>query len=514
MDVRQPIRPTTTLWSWLPTSTHSRLRGIVAGALLASGMTALAAPPQAVSMKRAAILLPPVKLEPGDVPAIARGAIDDLPGTFIGSTPVARTGRKASSADGPAWLSGADPNLLPASGLFPSRSSGEVRTLGSTPVAPGLPARSASASSSSSNANPPFPRPSDKAKGTAAAERTPGPATPSADVKQDPNAPLRGTATNGAPLLAGPPGWRWYGYGSVTPGANVYAPAGQYPRASSDWLGVTGATPGAFPVPVFNPSRAAPGNEPPNYTVNPPSRPPITAPGMSMRGETSNVNYVPPPTNIVPQLPSIGAIGAMPSHLSLPPLPDPVGVPRLVPPPMMPLVPAVAAPAMPEPVTVVPMAVPALPTLPEADVKKLIVGLPIVATKAEALSTPTPPSELPPALTEDSRWQPTPELPQPVPPGTWMPAITPELPGAKIAKPVMIARGQMPDPARIDPAATLIQGVCRGRANGIDVRWTASKKMTVCFEVRSEPEANRLVKEISARPELAAYAIDFCVVVK
>ena len=51
-------------------------------------------------------------------------------------------------------------------------------------------------------------------------------------------------------------------------------------------------------------------------------------------------------------------------------------------------------------------------------------------------------------------------------------------------------------------------------AEGLDVRWTGSKKLTVCFECRTAPEGQRLVKDISARPELAPYQIDFCVLVK
>jgi hypothetical protein len=144
-------------------------------------------------------------------------------------------------------------------------------------------------------------------------------------------------------------------------------------------------------------------------------------------------------------------------------------------------------------------------------------GLPVAAKSAN------PPSPLPISLSEDSRWQPTPAQQQP--PGTWAPsapAAAPQLPppnlqyepGASLVKPALIARGQMPEASRPDPVITLIQGVCRGRADGIDIRWTGSKKLSVCFEVRTQPEANRLVKDISARPELAALAIDFCVLVK
>lgn len=66
-------------------------------------------------------------------------------------------------------------------------------------------------------------------------------------------------------VYAGPPAYRWYGWGTTTPGANAYAPTGQYPRGSANWYAQTGATPGAFPVPVMNPYRTEPNAEPPAY---------------------------------------------------------------------------------------------------------------------------------------------------------------------------------------------------------------------------------------------------------
>jgi hypothetical protein len=68
--------------------------------------------------------------------------------------------------------------------------------------------------------------------------------------------------------------------------------------------------------------------------------------------------------------------------------------------------------------------------------------------------------------------------------------------------------------AQTDPVADLIQAICRGRAAEVDIRWTGSKKLGVCFEVRNETDARGLVRDISARPELAPLQIDFCVLVK
>ena len=43
-------------------------------------------------------------------------------------------------------------------------------------------------------------------------------------------------------IAAASPAYRWYGYGTATPGANQYAPAGDYPLGSAQWFNQTGAT--------------------------------------------------------------------------------------------------------------------------------------------------------------------------------------------------------------------------------------------------------------------------------
>jgi hypothetical protein len=65
-----------------------------------------------------------------------------------------------------------------------------------------------------------------------------------------------------------------------------------------------------------------------------------------------------------------------------------------------------------------------------------------------------------------------------------------------------------------DPIVALINRLCEGRAEGVEVRWTGSKRISVCFECRNAIDAQRLVRDISARPELTPYRIDFCVLVK
>jgi hypothetical protein len=54
------------------------------------------------------------------------------------------------------------------------------------------------------------------------------------------------------------PAFRWYGYGTITPGSNPHAPEGRYPQTPTHWYGQTGATPGAFPA---HASAIQPGNQ-------------------------------------------------------------------------------------------------------------------------------------------------------------------------------------------------------------------------------------------------------------
>lgn len=576
MDVTRPTtaaagpapHATASFRSWLPVGMSARVRGLLAGVVLASGVTTVAVAQQPLTTKRAATLLPPQLLEPGDMPAVARGAIGDSPSFPLASTPVTRPGSKPPLATGPAWLSGVDPNLLPASGTQPAKPD-NLR-----------PQTVTNAAVTSARLTPPPPLnipvndTARSAKGPAALDRP----MPGGDAPNSPdaNAPLRGTAANGAPVLAGPPAYRWYGYGSVTPGANAYAPSGQYPRASANWYSTTGATPGAFPVPVMNPLRPPPGSEPPTYLAGtvPVQRGPIpTVPPERMTARES-VNVIqplskpqdlrpttgwqnPPPPNQQPvgsmavpkpgvsapvftnpkpptaptfapaPLPAGAGLGAMSPPAPVPP----VGVPTLTPLPALPSITAKPSPPLPvkpaESVVAVPL--PPLPTpTPTPEVKRPIAGLvpvsgnsPITATK---LPVPASPAALPTSVTDDVRWQSTPETAIPPLPGTWVPAsnaprvpdFNPGEPGAtNTALKAVTARAQMPDQNRQpDPAATLIHAMCRGRADGVDVRWTGSNRLTVCFETRTEPEASKLVRDISARPELGPLQIDFCVLVK
>jgi hypothetical protein len=332
---------------------------------------------------------------------------------------------------------------------------------------------------------PPADEPSMLAKGIAKLKGLGGdrPPQPVADPRAaaGPTAPLAGTAANGGAVLAGPPAWRWYGYGSVTPGANPHAPTGQYPRGSANWYAVTGATPGAFPVPVVGPYRATPGGEPPAYAQTP-----AGYPGPAVAG--------PMP---LPSTPRVGAVEEPVRSTPPPPIAAPraaVGVPTLTPPPglgsELPTGPA----KPPEPLAAVPAAKP-------ADPEPVPTPAPLPAVATMPVSAPAAPA--PPA--DDVRWQPGPAKPATPPAGeNWAPAS----PGAADTARLPVARGQSPD---ADPLADLIRAVCRGRADAVEIRRTGPTALAVAFEARSAADAKGLVDDISRRPELGPYRIDFAV---
>ena len=135
-----------------------------------------------------------------------------------------------------------------------------------------------------------------------------------------------------------------------------------------------------------------------------------------------------------------------------------------------------------------------LPPLPSP------VGVPSMPVSPVNMTKPVTPAPLPTTFRNDA----VPALP---PPNLF------SEPGANLIRSEIAARAQMPDSGS-NATTSLIHGLCKGRAEGVDVRWTSSRKIMVCFETRTAPDATKLVKDISSRPELAPFAIDFCVLVK
>jgi hypothetical protein len=181
-------------------------------------------------------------------------------------------------------------------------------------------------------------------------------------------------------------------------------------------------------------------------------------------------------------------------------------------------------------------------TVPSNDQTNPETKLSVIESSATTLPV-TAPSALPfPAADKEPNWQPTndptpgawltPAKPRPAAPPSAQPPVPATTPtkdqSTQPAAPApikeqsqkddggrnkIVARGQMGD-NNPDPVAMLIRRVCDGRATEVDIRWTGSKRLSVCFECRGATEAQQLVKDISARPEFVPYRIDFCVLVK
>lgn len=143
---------------------------------------------------------------------------------------------------------------------------------------------------------PPAEQPPPRVAGAPAAPQPASPQQPFKKLfeskKEKPPEPSKVNAAN--------PAYRWYGWGTTTPGANSFAPSGEYPNGSAQWYNQTGATPGAFPVPTMNPYRAVPGTQPPTYVPPPVANAP-TIPAPVLPTTTSRKTIAETP--LVPQLP-------------------------------------------------------------------------------------------------------------------------------------------------------------------------------------------------------------------
>jgi hypothetical protein len=115
---------------------------------------------------------------------------------------------------------------------------------------------------------------------------------PKAPVPKVESRPIPNEMVDVLPGAATNPAWRWYGYGTPTPGRNPLAPYGTYAGVSGNWYGATGTTPGAVPAGRLGPppsplpeifpapgvvSDPAPRKTPPAHLV-----PPAEDPGIAV----------------------------------------------------------------------------------------------------------------------------------------------------------------------------------------------------------------------------------------
>jgi hypothetical protein len=274
-------------------------------------------------------------------------------------------------------------------------------------------------------------------------------------------------------VYAGPPAYRWYGYGSPTTGANPYAPTGRYPQASDTWFTQTGATPGAFPVPVGG--MPVTPREPPVVVQAIPQEPPTKHPGFTR----------PPDPRFVPSVQDIPPMRAAMAET--------------------PVAPGRAEPLMPPgagvPITVDPNG-PEVNWLPATANSRV----PIASTPAAEPPRPSPvpssPAQLPGEPPTD--WGPSRRS---VPADAPLPAI-PTLPN------VTITRGQAP-PAVKAVAKTdadidgLIRSACFGRASRVGVARPGPQKLHVTLVVPTEADARDAAAVVSRLAELKAYEVTF-----
>jgi hypothetical protein len=321
-----------------------------------------------------------------------------------------------------------------------------------------------------------------------------------AAVNANANTAFRGTGSNGAPVYAGPPAYRWYGWGSVTPGANPNAPTGQYPPASANWFSITGATPGAFPVPVMSPDHPSSGTEPPVYVTAPVQRVAPIWTSTSSNLPTHGFSRVADPVSHV-------ATPVDPSGLQQP------TVPRAAPMPTITLPPPIVLPAITPTPVIVPGTTEQEPPIRPIGMEPREQPLPVFDAVDASSPAANPPSAPSPVMDERTNWQPTNESNGS---GEWSPIDgkprSHALPKGK-TEGHPVARGQIED-SRPDRRVELIRSLCTGRATGVDARWTGGEKIRVSFDCRTAAAAQQLVKEISARPELAPLQIEFSILVK
>lgn len=281
---------------------------------------------------------------------------------------------------------------------------------------------------------------SDKALWPASQANAPQPVSP-------PPAPPPG-------VYAGPPAYRWYGYGSPTAGANPYAPTGRYPRGSESWYSRTGATPGAFPIPI--------GGVPVT-----PNEPPVV------------VQTVPQETNHPPIDPPVPPQFRPPTRMAEMPWPAPDA---------RPVMPAGSG----ERVSI-PLSAP-----PEVNWQAVSDGsrVPIATSGETRGGQPTP-------TTNQTEWGPAKRS---------VPGSDAPLPAVPTLPDVTLIRGQAP--VTEQDLDALIRLACFGRATRVKIEHTGPGQFRVTVVAPTEADARDAAALVSRLPEVKPYTVTFEAVVE
>ncbi len=335
-------------------------------------VAARAAPPNEPA-PRTARLLPP---QPGQdahdrMAPIARAQSEPLPP--LGMTPVVRP---THASPLPAWLRGT--------------AAGVTTNNAATHTAAGSPPPTTHANSAAmANTGQAYPVPTGS---VVSAQLLTPPENAGNTVIIQPKTRLYttypGVSPNGQTVYAGPPAYRWYGYGAASPPPYLAAFHGQYPRASEEWYAITGATAGAFPLPIA--ASAAPAAPSllsrPSPHGSPASRLPAIAGTPSWRVAPPPLPSTPQPSLPPPPAPAV----AEPATLQPASTAWSSSAIQTADPPLRPLA---ITPAIPSATAVSPNAYPIVPPSPAP-----------VSPRGTAAATP--PHATPMPVTEPPLWQP------------------------------------------------------------------------------------------------------------
>lgn len=323
-------------------------------------------------------------------------------------------------------------------------------------------------------------------------------------------------------VYAGPPAYRWYGWGTTTPGSNAHAPNGQYPRGSTNWYTQTGATPGAFPVTVPSNGARAMTSEPPAYVGG--YSPPLNEPYYQSTNAAPTYYSEPP---IVTGSPT----PVMTFPVAAQPIPVTTFVPMPVPNPQFsaPLpMPAPWTPSQTMPVNTVPVntvtvpsftpimntmpvppafeAFPAPTIVPSGAISEMPPSggvtwqsAPVTDTVAFTPSQPTTARKFSPPVPAVSR------QPQPTAPTSseWSPAK----PNPEVKLP--IGRSQEPSEPTVVTLPAAVRNASYGWATVTEVNHVSPSKILIRLMAASDADARAASECISRLPQLKEFTVDF-----
>jgi hypothetical protein len=343
-------------------------------------------------------------------------------------------------------------------------------------------------------------------------------------------------------VYAGPPAYRWYGYGAVTPGRNPHAPDGNSPRGSSNWYVQSGATPGAFPVTVTASGQAAFGQpvapaELPSYTLgnvaaalDRPTDPPVPAtsapasapdPGQPLSVTVSAAvepaslstpavsESLPAPLPVFTTSPRTAEPALMPTVT-----PVPTGTPSVTPPARLSEPPAFAptvssapapvpAPAGPQPLLTwtsssTDPAVAFSGSKSSAVASVAAVSLPPAASVTPVAATVAPAT---PAVVPASAVVPVAPVPPTAVGPTWGAAVK------------ALGRSQEPGDDAAPTLGQAVRNAAYGFATITEVKHTGPTVVVVRLQAATAADARSAAELVSRLPALRAYAVEFLVTV-